>query len=223
MSMQAKNATVSRIDVFVNLLEAGGTAVKDATSVAAQVPFAVIPAQRRLTQAIPDRVILSEAPKNWQLRALGSTDNQAQLHRPAHSPRFLKEAPQGPYFDVDGDGAFSALDYMLFVQLSVAWSGTYATDASKWLQKFQQLTNLSSITYWQLQSTDPDFLYASLYSLPAFTHYSSAVSLHSEAQCNVNLPLLLYKFISCPTFLDFFIGTVKAAAPSVCSLWRCKN
>lgn len=62
-------------------------------------------------------------------------------------------------FDVDGDGHFSAADYVALMRLGLAWTNAYADDASQWLQVFRELTGAAEVSAAQLQSTDPDFLY----------------------------------------------------------------
>lgn len=62
--------------------------------------------------------------------------------------------------DVDGDGTFSPADYVALMRLGVAWSNAYAADAGPWLAAFQDVTGVAEVSVVQLQSTDPDFLYA---------------------------------------------------------------
>lgn len=62
--------------------------------------------------------------------------------------------------DVDGDGTFSPADYVALMRLGLAWSNLYAADAGPWLAAFQEVTGVAEVSAVQLQSTDPDFLYA---------------------------------------------------------------
>lgn len=73
-----------------------------------------------------------------------------------------QQAQQLVNFDVDGDGAFSASDYVVLMQLGLRWTNSYSKDAQPWIQTFQNVTYRSEITSWMMQSTDPDFLYAAL-------------------------------------------------------------
>jgi hypothetical protein len=157
--MQVKNATVSQIEVFINMLEAGRETVGGVASLAAKLPYAAVSSQRQLAQQIPYASIRSQAVFGKPSQdVLPSNAGQTWLHARSQNLRSLQAAPQEPYFDVNGDGSFNAMDYKLFVQLSVAWTGVYAGGALEWLQRFKQLTKQPTLADWQLQSTDPDFL-----------------------------------------------------------------
>ena len=92
---------------------------------------------------------------------------QSAGHKPNNATfpiQGLRRSPQQaadatPLFDVNGDGIFSAADYALLVQLGLAWSNDFGSNAEPWLQEFRRLTGSTQLTDWQLQSTDPDFMY----------------------------------------------------------------
>lgn len=60
-----------------------------------------------------------------------------------------------------GDGVFSATDYVVLMHLGLRWTNSYAFNAQPWLEAFKNVTGRSEVTDWQLQSTDPDWLYFS--------------------------------------------------------------
>lgn len=116
-----------------------GRISNDVAAVAASVPFvATTSTGRRLHQA--------------------ELASATAVTRATPRKRELLDAASRPFFDVDGDGKFSAADYVMLGQLSVLWTNEYADDASPWLQAFEGLNNGSAISDWQLQSTDPDFM-----------------------------------------------------------------
>lgn len=78
-----------------------------------------------------------------QLLAQGQAGNSSMISR---------------MFDVDGDGGFSAADYVALLRLGLAWSNAYAEDAAPWLRAFRRITGVDKVSAVQLQSTDPAFL-----------------------------------------------------------------
>ena len=87
----------------------------------------------------------------------------------AYIGRGLEQETRGLVdFDVDGDGAFSAADYVVLMHLGLRWTNSYSEDAEPWIQTFKNVTGRSNITDWMMQSTDPDFLCVA--QLPVPTH-----------------------------------------------------
>lgn len=116
-----------------------------------------------------DRAATSERPR----AAAGPTRGLTEAHSTAGTgarPAAAVESDAafggnvsfvGVALDVDGDGAFSAADYVALMRLGLLWTNTYAADAAPWLEAFREVTAVEEVSAVQLQSTDPDFLYAS--------------------------------------------------------------
>jgi hypothetical protein len=138
--LQALTDSVSTLSAHINTLQTQDGGITDTASTAAVVPF--------ITQPATGRKLLSQSHLS------------SGQHPPARDTRLRAlqvASAETPYFDVNGDGVFDAADYILFVQLGLAWSNDFA-DAGPWLQEFRRLTGSSDVSDWQLQSTDPDFM-----------------------------------------------------------------
>lgn len=114
------------------------------------------------------------------------TEVQSSKH--GYVGRLLTQEPQQAEklvnFDVDGDGVFSAADYVALMHLGLRWTNSYAADAQPWLETFKNVTGRSEITDLQLQSTDPDFLYAS--PMTKFLFQPMAISAPNMSVPNTN-------------------------------------
>jgi hypothetical protein len=150
--IQVNSADSSELAGTLNTLHTAGGHTEGISAMAAQVPFnTVAAARRKLAHSVAafNAGTLSSLPRLYSGRS-GALNGV---------PRKLQAAsPASPYFDPNGDGRFSAADYVLLLQLGLAWSNEYASDASPWLARFRELTGGAAISNWQLQSTDPDSL-----------------------------------------------------------------
>ena len=153
--LQVQGAGSSNFAAAINTLQTATKSSDSILSVAAQIPFATVPdSRRRLASTSPT----SAAPTISALHQSRIIRSQLDLSGSARS--LLVASPATPYFDVNGDGVFTAADYVLLLKLGLAWSNEYAADASPWLARFRALNGGAAVSDWQLQSTDPDFMCA---------------------------------------------------------------
>ena len=156
--LQVRGAGSSNFAAAINTLQTATKSTDSILSVAAQIPFATVPdSGRRLASTSPTYA----AHNTSTLHQSRTIRSQQDLSGSARS--LLVASPATPYFDVNGDGAFTAADYVLLLKLGLAWSNEYAADASPWLARFRELTGGAAVSDWQLQSTDPDFMCAHLF------------------------------------------------------------
>lgn len=156
--VQALAAGTGNLDTQINVLQTARASTANAASVASDIPYTVqaSSSRRRALQqqrALPSQKQVSMALPHRDLRAASAST---------------------PYFDVTGDGAFNADDYIALVRLGLAWTNEYADGAAPWLSAFEQLVGGGGISDWQLQSTDPDFMCAP-FICQSFGHMHSGV------------------------------------------------
>jgi hypothetical protein len=177
------------LDTFIELLSVSSTQVSAVPAVSGSTPFLVAAAADAATQhrALKGkRKVVSSAQQlalertshlqvpaahdlgtwphgSFNAFTSGLSFASASAKSDRHWLRKLEQEESSqllPPFDVNGDGKFSPADYVTLMHLGLLWTNSYANDAAPWLEAFKNITQKSEVTNWQLQSTDPEFLYA---------------------------------------------------------------
>lgn len=147
--VQVLSAGSSTLTGFIHTTQTSANQVSDVTAAAASVPLLTSSTSRVLFLNTAQQHILPTMPHLYRMR---------EAVNPGY--RALRNTQQAtPLFDVDGDGRFSASDYLLLISLNPVWSNA-AGAAANWLETFEGKNGGNAVSDWQLQSTDPDLLCA---------------------------------------------------------------